>query len=629
MSAVIGIDLGTVNSCVACLKDGRPFVISDESGRATTPSVYAVTATGEPIVGYAAQAQEEQNRFNTIFAVKRFIGLKFTSPEVKEAQKKLPYKIIPAKNGDAWVEINGEPTSPEEVSANILIRLREIAEYALNEQVRRAVITVPAHFNDAQRQATKDAARIAGLDVLRVINEPTAAALAYGMDQLASTEILEVKTVGKKQIQTEKVVAVFDLGGGTFDISILALRGGVFDVLATQGDTYLGGEDFDLTLQHYLLSEFRRQTGVDLSQTKQIIQKLKLLARDAKHKLSSEPSARITIPYVTQHHNLDFEIDRRLFEKIMEPVLTRLEAPCLRALDDAGLRPEEVDITILVGGMTRVPAVKKLCQKVFKRPPDDSVNPDEAVALGAAIQAAVLQGLLKGVSLNDVTSLTLGIEVQGGMVHPIIPRNTHIPAAKTEYFTTSAPNQPQVSIHIVQGESNFAPDNKTLGRFELTGVRHAPRGVPKIGVSFSVDTDGIVHVAAKDEDTGEHQEIEIVASSGLSEDEIDDLLRDNFTAAAQRSRIDSKGGNAQETVTETLPQDFIDAREELRKAIYIYQWRLDTEGENFKGAGRNTMEQCLADARTALTEAKTAQDLKNNLTALSMIAAVFERFLEN
>jgi len=628
MSTVIGIDLGTVNSCVAYIKDGRPVVIPDEQGRPTTPSIYSKGSTGEPIVGYAAQAQQEQNRYNTIFAVKRFIGLKYTSEEVREASKKLPYKIIPAKNGDAWVEINGEQISPEEVSAHVLLRMKEIAEKHLGETVRRAVVTVPAHFNDSQRQATKDAARIAGLDVLRVINEPTAAALAYGLDKLTSGEQTEAKIVGKHKTPADKVVAVFDLGGGTFDISILALRGGVFDVLATQGDTYLGGEDFDLTLQQYILNEFRRQTGVDLSETKQILQKVKLLARDAKHELSTGVSSRIFIPYVTKNHNLDIEIDRRLFEQVMAPVLGRLEAPCVQALADAGLKPEEVDVTILVGGMTRVPAVKKLCQKIFRRPPDASVNPDEAVALGAAIQAAVLEGILKGVSLNDVTSLTLGIEVQGGLVHPLITRNTKIPAEKTEYFTTSAPNQPQVSIHIVQGEENFAPDNKTLGRFELTGIRQAARGVPKIGVTFSVDGDGIVHVAAKDEITGDIQSIEIVASSGLNELEIDDLLRETITAKEQRYRIG--GGKELSPIEEAVAdQLFIDAKEELRKAIYVYQWRLDTEGQNFKGAGRQTMDKCLDDARRALAEARQSDELKNSLTALSMVAAIFEKFLEN
>lgn len=627
MSTVIGIDLGTVNSCVAVIKDGRPVVLPDEEGRPTTPSIFSLSITGEPIVGYAAQNQQEQNRFNTIFAVKRFIGLKYGSIEVKEAIKRLPYKIVPAKNGDAWVEINETPVSPEQVSANILLRMKEIAEKALGESVKRAVITVPAHFNDSQRQATKDAGRIAGLDVLRVINEPTAAALAYGLDHATSTETTTVRNVGKTGIEAEKVVAVFDLGGGTFDVSILALRKGVFDVLSTQGDTYLGGEDLDLALQQYLVAEFRAQTGVDISGNKQLLQKLKLLSKEAKHELSTSPTARVTIPYVTTNHTLDFQIDRRLFEQIVAPVLSRLEAPCLLALEDAGLKPTDIDVTILVGGMTRMPAVRKLCQKVFRKPPDTSVNPDEAVALGAAIQGAVLQGILKGVSLRDVTSLTLGIEVQGGLVHPLIPRNTQVPVSKTEYFTTSAPNQPQVSVHIVQGEESFAPDNKTLGRFELTGIRPAPRGVPKIGVTFSIDGDGIVQVSAKDEDTGEQHSIEIVAGSGLSETEIDELLRETATNREQKDRIASE-----EKATGTtggLSQEFVDSREELRKAIYIYQWRLDTEGQNFKGAGRATMERCLDEARKALAEARTADELKSSISALSMVSAIFEKFLES
>jgi len=628
LAPVIGIDLGTVNSCVAFLKEGVPVVIPDEEGNLTTPSIYAPSRSGEPLVGYAAQAQQEQNRLNTIFAVKRFIGLKFESEEVREAQKRLPYNIIPAKNGDAWVEADSEPVSPEEISAFILGRMKEIAEHHLGEKVRKAVVTVPAHFNDSQRQATRDAARIAGLDVLRVINEPTAAALAYGLDHIQSEEIHTVKRVGKRQIEAEKIVAVFDLGGGTFDISILALRAGVFEVLATQGDTYLGGEDFDLLLQQFLIQDFRARTGVDLSQNKQILQKLKLLSKDAKHQLSTQTAARIVIPYVTKDFNLDYTIDRRLFEEIVLPALKRCEAPCLRALQDAGLKPEEVDVTILVGGMTRVPAVKKLCQKVFKKVPDDTVNPDEAVALGAAIQAGVLEGLLKGVSLNDVTSLTLGLEIQGGMVYPIIHRNTNIPVAKTEILTTSAPNQPQVSIHVVQGESDFAPDNKTLGRFELTGLRPAPRGVPKIGVTFKVDSDGIVHVSAKDEDTGEEQSIEIVASSGLSDSEIDELLRDNFTASEQKQRINSMLQTTPSGSSKNSDPEFASALEELRRAIYIYQWRLDTEGSNFKGEGRKTMENCLADARAVLDNPTGTEQLKNSLTALSMVTALFERFLE-
>jgi molecular chaperone DnaK len=629
VGTVIGIDLGTVNSCVAYLKEGIPTVISDEEGRPTTPSIYAPSNVGDPLVGYAAQAQQEQNRFNTIFAVKRFIGLKFDSTEVKEAQKRLPYKIISAKNGDAWVEVEGQPVSPEEISAGVLSRMKQVAEHYFKEPVTKAVVTVPAHFNDAQRQATRDAARICGLEVLRVINEPTAAALAYGLDHIHSGEEHPVKIVGKRKVEAEKVVAVFDLGGGTFDISILALRSGVFDVLATQGDTYLGGEDFDLLLQQFILNDFKSRTGVDLSQTKQILQKLKLLSRDAKHDLSDKTSTRIFIPFVTKDHNLDYTIDRRLFEEIVAPALKRCEGPCIQALKDAGLKPDEVDVTILVGGMTKVPAVKKLCQKVFKKIPDDSVNPDEAVALGAAIQAGVLEGLLKGVSLNDVTSLTLGLEIQGGMVFPIIHRNTKIPTSKTEIFTTSAPNQPQVSIHVIQGESDFAPDNKTLGRFELTGLKPAPRGAPKIGVTFSVDGDGIVQVSAKDEDTGEIQSIEIVASSGLTDEEIDDLLRENFTLSEQKSRIGSarRAPNTSEN-SNLIDQELTNALEELRRAIYIYQWRLDTEGQNFKGVGRQTMENCLQDARNALESPKNIDQLKNSLTALSMVTALFEKFLE-
>jgi molecular chaperone DnaK len=618
---VIGIDLGTVNSCVAVLEDGTAKVIADEAGNKTTPSIYAVSAKGDPICGYPAKDQMEQNRLNTIFAVKRLIGLKYDSEEVRAAREKMPYAIIPARNGDAWVEIDGQPTSPEEVSAQVLMRMKEVAEFYLKEKVARAVITVPAHFNDSQRQATKDAARIAGLDVLRVINEPTAAALAYGLTNAEATKNLKRKTVGKRGIQADKIVTVFDLGGGTFDVSVLALKDGVFDVLSTHGDTFLGGEDFDLAILNFLLAEFKRRTGVDLSKDKSMLQKLKIAARDAKHALSKDSKHRVYIPYVTPNHNLDIELDRKMMEKAVEHLLERLRIPCNHALEDAGLRAEDVDEAVLVGGMTKMPAVKKLCRLIFAKEPNESVDPDEAVALGAAIQAGVLQGLLKGVSLLDVTSLSLGIEIQGGMTHVMIPRSSKVPAKASSIFTTSAPNQPQISVHIVQGENNFAPENKTLGRFELTGIAPAPRGVPKIQVTIEVDADGIVHVFAKDLDTGEEKKIEIVASSGLSDTEIDSLLRENFTAQSQTERLESntRVSNDGATLDDPLEQ----AKHALKSEVFMNQYRLDKEAGMLPRNLKKTIEEIIVLARQRL-ESRNIEELQNTTTALKLINNLFE-----
>lgn len=620
MGKAIGIDLGTVNSCVAVIENGTPVVLPDEEGRRTTPSVYALSAIGEPIVGHAARVQQEQNRLNTIFAIKRLIGLKFDSEEVAAARKRLPYAIVAAKNNDAWVEVNGLPKSPEEVSAHVLARMREIAEHSLHERIHHAVITVPAHFNDAQRQATKDAAKIAGLDVLRVINEPTSAALAYGLAN-AEGELHRKRVSGAV---VDRLVAVFDLGGGTFDVSILALRDGVFDVLSTHGDSFLGGEDFDLAIMDFVLHEFRRTTGEDLSQNRAILQKLKLAVTEAKHRLSSEPAAPISIPYATAAHHLELVLERKIMEKVVQPLLKRLEGPCLQAMEDAKLEPDDIDEVILVGGMTRMQSVKKLCRQVFGKEPNDSVNPDEAVALGAAVQAGLLQGLLKGVSLRDVTSLSLGIEVQGGMMHTMIPRNTKIPVRVAEMFTTSAPNQPQVSIHVVQGEEGFAPDNRTLGRFELMGVAPAPRGEPDVEIALEVDTDGIVHVSAKDLRSGEEQSMEIVANSGLDEREIDSLLRESFVNEQQKARIAQHGAGDRVLGDDALAQ----AYQHLRSEIFMTQFRLDKEGSGFKGKPRETLESCLASARKVLELAVTPEELKNSLTALRTVVAVFDKFLD-
>ncbi len=622
-TTVIGIDLGTVNSCVAAIIEGKPKVLFDAAGNNTVPSVFAISATQEPIVGHEAVKQQDTNRKNTIFAVKRLIGRKFKSEDIEKAAVKLPYKIVPAQNGDAWVEINGQPTSPEEVSARILIKMREIAEYALNEKVNRVVITVPAHFNDAERQATKDAGKIAGLEVLRLINEPTAAALAYGLDLVES----EAKVTNP---QRGRVIAVFDLGGGTFDISILSLKEGVFSVLSTNGDTYLGGEDFDLAIVGHLLEEFKKSSGMGVIEDKSALQRIKAAAREAKHALSNQPVAEVSIPFLAHgKEHLKISLDRKTLERLVDPILKRLEEPCFAALEDAGLQANEVDDIILVGGMTRMPAVKKWCARIFERPPLDTVNPDEAVALGAAIQAGLLEGFVKGVSLLDVTSLSLGIEIQGGMVHPIIPRNTKVPVSVTETFTTSAPNQPQVSIHVVQGESNFAPDNKSLGRFELTGLKPAPRGEPDISVTFSIDAEGIVSVSAKNVETGEEQKLEIVASSGLNDDDIDRLLHEQRVAEEQKARIEKRqaeiadggGGGGQGAELARL-------QGELKMLVFVTQSKLNTDGRGYKGKVRTSLEETLTRGRSLMEGSQEVEAVMAALEQLQKCATQLEQFIE-
>ncbi|MCL4126408.1 UNVERIFIED_CONTAM: hypothetical protein GTU68_041956 [Idotea baltica] len=590
MSKVIGIDLGTSNSCVAYIKDGRPFVISDKEGRDTTPSIYAISATDEPIVGFPAKEQAATNRLNTIFAVKRLI-----------------------ENGDVWVEVNGTPTSPEEVSSQILVCLKKVAEEFFEDEVKRAVITVPAHFNDSERQATRDAGRLAGLDVLRLINEPTAAALAFGMNQKA-----------------DRMIAVFDLGGGTFDVSILELRDGVFDVKATNGDTYLGGEDFDMAIVGYFLEEFKKKSGKDISGDRKVLQRFKDAARDAKHSLSDKPKIDVELPFVQGLQHITIPLDRKKLEELVQPIMQRLADPCLQAMDDSGLSPDDITDVILVGGMTRMPAVKRAAKNIFECEPLDTVDPDEAVALGAAVQAGLLQGFVKGVSLLDVTSLSLGIEIQGAAMHTIIPRNTTIPTKKTEIFTTSAPNQPQVSIHVLQGESDFSPDNKSLGRFELMGVRPAPRGVPDIAVTFDIDAEGIVNVSAKDLETNEEQRVEIIATSGLSDYEIDKLLRDKALEEEQRrSRERSRGIGVEIVESEDDDEQISASREKLKGAIFMTQVKLNTEAKKFKGRGRALLEDSLESARHALQHGKTVVEVDKALTDLSDRAEAMEDYLES
>ncbi len=607
MTRVIGIDLGTTNSCVAVIENGRPVVIPDSEGRRTTPSIFAYSSTQEPLVGYAAREQAETNRLNTIFAVKRLIGRKYEAEEIQRAAEKLPYKIVPAPNGDAWVLVDNQPLSPEEISSRILTRMKEVAEGYLGEKVYHAVITVPAHFNDAERQATKDAGKIAGLEVMRIINEPTAAALAYGLD-------LFDKSGAEANAARDRVIAVFDLGGGTFDITILALKSGNFEVLATGGDTYLGGEDFDLAIVRYLVAEFKKQSGVDLSSDRAVLQRLKEAAVIAKHDLSVRHTTHVSLPFVCrgtggQPQHLEIELDRGALEKIVAPILEKLKVPCVVALNDAGLKPDGVDDVILVGGMTRMPAIKRVCFRVFGKEPIDTVDPDEAVALGAAIQAGLLQGMVKGVSLFDVISLSLGLETQGGMMATLLPRNTKIPASVTETFTTSAPNQRQVSIHVLQGESEFAPENKTLGRFELTGIDPAPRGVPEIAVTFAVDVEGIVHVSAKDLKTGEAKQIEIFASSGLSDLEIDSLIKENRQHLLETERRDSLD----------------EARQELKGLIFSTQYQLDTEGKHIRGDVRTEYESVLEVARMELRSANDAAQLRRQVVEVTNLREKLKR----
>ncbi|MFZ5569314.1 MAG: molecular chaperone DnaK [Thermodesulfobacteriota bacterium] len=513
MAKVIGIDLGTTNSCVALMEGGEAKVITNPEGGRTTPSIVAITESGERLVGQIAKRQAITNPENTVFAVKRLIGRKFSSPEVQSDLKILPYKIEQASNGDIRINLRGKQHSPAEISSFVLANIKKTAEEYLGEKVTDAVITVPAYFNDSQRQATKDAGKIAGLNVLRIINEPTAASLAYGLDK-----------------KTEEKIAVFDLGGGTFDISILEIGEGVFEVKATNGDTHLGGEDFDLRLIDYLADEFKRDQGIDLRRDKMALQRLKEAAEKAKMELSSSMETDVNLPFITADasgpKHLNIKITRAKLESLVADLLDKLESPCRIALKDAGLRADEIDEVVLVGGMTRMPAVQDRVKKLFGKEPHKGVNPDEVVAIGAAIQGGVLKGEVKDVLLLDVTPLSLGIETLGGIMTKLIEKNTTIPTKKSQVFSTAADNQPAVSIHVLQGEREMAASNKTLGRFELVGIPPAPRGVPQIEVTFDIDANGIVKVSAKDMATAKEQSIQITASSGLSKDEIDRLIKE-------------------------------------------------------------------------------------------------------
>ena len=571
MAKIIGIDLGTTNSVVAVLEGGEAKIISNKEGNRLTPSVVAVNKSNERLVGQIARRQQVTNPENTIYSIKRFMGRKFNDPIVQKEKDQFPYEISAAKNGDVQVKMGDKTYSPPEVSAMILQKLKQDAESYLGETVTDAVVTVPAYFNDSQRNATKDAGKIAGLNVQRIINEPTASSLAYGLDK-----------------KKDEKIAVFDLGGGTFDVTILELGDGVFEVKSTNGDTHLGGDDFDKAVIDHLIAEFKKQEGIDLGKDKQALQRLKEAAEKAKQELSSTMETEINIPFVTADDSgpkhLNITLTRAKLEGLTEDLVKRTVGPCQKALDDAGLKPGDINEVILVGGQTRMPAVHKTVKEFFGKEPNQNVNPDEAVALGAAIQGGVLSGDVKDLLLLDVTPLTLGIETLGGVSTPLIERNTTIPTSKSQVFSTAADNQGSVEVHVVQGERPTASDNKSLGRFVLDGIPPAPRGVPQVEVTFDIDANGILNVSAKDKGTSKEQRITIKGSSGLSDDEVEKMRKE----AEQHAEDDQK------------KQETIESRNAADNLIYTSEKTLKDAGDKVGGADRQEVEDAIRDLRDAL-----------------------------
>jgi molecular chaperone DnaK len=594
MAKVIGIDLGTTNSCVAVMEGGKPKVIENSEGARTTPSVVAFTKDGERLIGQPAKRQAVTNPDNTIFAVKRLIGRRYDDPITKKDTELVPYKIVKGQNGDAWVQAGGKDYSPSQISAFILQKMKETAEAYLGETVAQAVITVPAYFNDAQRQATKDAGQIAGLEVLRIINEPTAAALAYGLEK-----------------EEGKTIAVYDLGGGTFDVSILEIGDGVFEVKSTNGDTFLGGEDFDARIVNWLADQFKAKEGIDLRTDRLALQRLKEAAEKAKIELSSAQTTEINQPFITARMeggtttplHLVVTLTRAELEKLVDDLIERTVEPCKKALKDAGIDAKDIADVVLVGGMTRMPRVRERVKEFFGREPHTGVNPDEVVAMGAAIQAGVLQGDVKDVLLLDVTPLSLGIETLGGVFTRMIDRNTTIPTKKSQVFSTAEDNQNAVTIRVFQGEREMAADNKILGQFDLVGIPPAPRGVPQIEVTFDIDANGIVNVSAKDKGTGKEQQIRIQASGGLAESDIEKMVRE----AEQFAEEDKKRRGAAE------------AKNNAESLIHSTEKQLAEHGDKVSADIKSEIEKALADAKTAV-ESGDADEMQQKTAALTQSA---------